>query len=401
MPPTSAPPTILCLSSYFKGNRFLQACKEAGWRVILVVREAVLSEPWARESCDEVFALPSLFDRAAVIKSIAYLARSRQIDRIAPLDDFDVEMASTLREHMRIPGMGESTSRYFRDKLAMRERCRDRGIAVPEFIHVLNADRVAAFLRDVPPPWLIKPRSSANSWGIAKFHEAGDLQRRVEELGDDRSNWLIERYLPGDVYHVDGVICGGRILLEEPHKYRRPLMDVAKGGGIFATRTLDRGSDEARELVAMHREVVRHFGFVNGVTHMEFIRARENGRLHFLETAARVGGAHIYDLVEAATGVSLWTEWARLEMFQGDGNYSMPAARQDYGGLIVALARQESPDTSCFSDPEVVVRLGKKHHVGLVLRSDSPRRIEELLDSYEPRIASDFLTTLPESAPAQ
>jgi hypothetical protein len=178
-------------------------------------------------------------------------------------------------------------------------------------------------------------------------------------------------------------------------------MDVAKGGGIFATRTLDRDSDEAREILAMHRDVVRHFRFVNGVTHMEFIRSRETGRLHFLETAARVGGAHIYDLVETSTGVNLWSEWARLEMIQGAGPYEMPAARRDYGGLIVALARQEKPDTSSFDDPEVALRLDKKNHIGLVLRSDSPRRIEELLDRYEPRIAEEFLTTLPESAPSQ
>ena len=43
-------------------------------------------------------------DRKVVINTVSYLARTRRIDRIAPLDDFDVEMAATLREHLRIPG---------------------------------------------------------------------------------------------------------------------------------------------------------------------------------------------------------------------------------------------------------------------------------------------------------
>jgi len=391
--------TILCLSSYFKGNRFLETCKREGCRVILLVRETVLAEPWARESCDEVHALPSLFDRRSVLNAVSYLARTREIDRIAPLDDYDVEMASTIREHLRIPGMGETTARYFRDKLAMRERCRDRDVPVPEFVHAVNDDRIARFLRDVPPPWVLKPRSAANSFGIRTFAEAEPLLKTIDELGDERAGHLLERYVAGDVCHVDAVVAHGEVILAEPHRYRRPLMDVAKGGGIFATRTLPRDSPEALEMLEMHRSVVRHFGLRHGVTHMEFIRGREDGRLYFLETAARVGGAHIYDMVEAATGVNLWEEWARLEILQGTKPYAPPEARRDYAGVIVALARQEHPDTSPFADPEVVKRIDRKHHIGLVLRASSPGRIEELLERYEARIAADYLTTMPEAPP--
>lgn len=392
--------TILCMSSYFKGNRFLETAKKEGCNVILLVREKVLGEAWARQYCDEVFALPSLFDRKAVVNSVTYLARTRPIDRIAPLDDYDQEMGASLREHMRIPGMGESTARYFRDKLAMRERCRDRGIPAPEFVHALNNDRINQFLDRVPPPWLIKPRSAANSFGIKKFTDKNELWRHIEDLGDDRSNWLIERYVAGDVCHVDSIVSEHQVVFAEAHRYRRPLMDVAKGGGIFATRTVERGGADATELVALHKNVIHHFGLRYGVTHMEFIRAKEDGKLYFLETAARVGGAHIYDLVEAATGISLWAEWAKLEISQGEKPYQLPPHEAYYGGLILALARQEKPDTSPFSDPEIVKRIDLKHHIGLVMRSTSRPRIEDLLDAYEPRIASDYMTTLPEAAPA-
>jgi biotin carboxylase len=395
----SRPLTILCMSSYFKGNVFLETCKQLGCRVLLLVREKVLGEPWARHACDEVFAVPSLFDEQAVIRSVAYLARTREIDRIAPLDDFDVEMAATLREHLRVPGMGQTTSHYFRDKLAMRERCRSRDIPVPPFVHALNDDRIARFLDETPPPWLLKPRSQANSYGIKKLDDAAEVRRTIDALGDERSRYLLERYVAGDVCHVDGIVSNGEVLLAEPHRYRRPLMDVAKGGGIFATRTLERESDEARDLVALHGLVVREFGLRHGVTHMEFIRGRDDGGLYFLETAARVGGGHIYDVVEAATGVNLWREWARLEIGQGEVPYALPPRRHDHGGIVLALARQERPDTSPFSDPEVVKAIDKRYHIGLVLRASSRRRIDELLDAYEPRIAADYLASLPEAAP--
>ena len=48
-----------------------------------------------------------------MINAVSYLARSQVIDRIVALDEFDIEMAASLREHLRIPGMGETTSQLF------------------------------------------------------------------------------------------------------------------------------------------------------------------------------------------------------------------------------------------------------------------------------------------------
>src|SRR6185503_11768324 len=134
--------------------------------------------------------------------SVSYLARTRDFSRITPLDDYDVELAAHLREHLRIPGMGETTARYFRDKLAMRARASDRSIAVPEFVHVLNHDRIREFLRKVPAPWLLKPRSEASAVGIKRLEREDDVWAAVEQLGDAQSNHLIERMVPGDVFHV-------------------------------------------------------------------------------------------------------------------------------------------------------------------------------------------------------
>src|SRR5277367_1813621 len=238
---------ILCLASYFKGNAFLEQCKKEGCHVILVTLEPLLGKPWAREFIDEVFAVHSLTDQRTVVNSISYLARTRDIARITPLDDYDVETAAHLREHLRIPGMGETTARYFRDKLAMRARAKDRGIAIPEFVHVLNHARVHHFLSTVPAPWLLKPRSEASSVGIRKLEHADEVWRCIEELGDAQSTYLIERMIPGDVFHVDAVVSEKRVLFAEVHQYRKPLFELMhQGGGIFATRTVRRGSEVER-----------------------------------------------------------------------------------------------------------------------------------------------------------
>jgi biotin carboxylase len=388
--------TILCMASYLKGQEFLREAKRQGARVLLLTVEKLRDAEWPRESVDEVYLMPDLYRRDDVIHAVSYLARSEAIDRVVPLDEFDLEMASTLREHLRVPGMGETTVRHFRDKLAMRTRALEEGIPVPEFVPILNYDRIRHFLATVPPPWVLKPRLSASAIGIRKLDDPDALWRLLDELGDRQSYHLLERFVRGGVYHVDSIAWEREVRFAEAHGYWSPPFEVYHGGGLFATRTLERSSPEARALTALNRDVVRSLGMVRGVLHTEFIRADEDGRFYFLETAARVGGANIVEMVEAATGINLWREWARLEIADvRRAAYAVPEQRHDYAGLLISLARQEWPDTSAYADPEIVWRLRKRHHAGLLVVAPDPARVESLLASYTPRFREDFHASMP------
>jgi biotin carboxylase len=161
---------------------------------------------------------------------VSYLGRSRAIDRVVPLDDYDVETAAALREHLRLPGMGRTTARYFRDKLAMRDRSASRGVLVPDFAHVLNDETVHDYAQRVPPPWVLKPRSEVSTIGISKVDSADELWSRVESLGDRRSFHLLERFVPGEVYHVDSIISEREVVFAEAHRYGSPPLEVFHQG---------------------------------------------------------------------------------------------------------------------------------------------------------------------------
>lgn len=397
-PPTlpPKPATIVAVSSYFKGNDFLIELKEQGWNVVLLTLESLLGYPWARSHIDEVFGMPALTDRQAVVNAVSYLARTRNIERVAPLDDYDVELAAHLREHLRIPGMGETTARYFRDKLAMRARAKDRNIAVPEFVHALNDDRVRHFLHSVKGPWLLKPRADAGSIGIKKVERAQDALDMIEKLGDDRSRYLLERMIPGQFFHVDSIVSERQILLAEAHQYRTSLFEVVNYGGPSATQSVDRSSDLWRDLIEVNARVIKHMGLVRGVTHIEYVRSTEDGKLYFIEAAARVGGSHTADVVEAATGINLWKEWAKIELAQGERPYKLPERRSDYAGLVISLAKDERPDTSMFNDPEIVWRNPEKpYHIALIVRSPDHGRVKELVENYANRFVQGHTVILP------
>ena len=362
-----------------------------GCDVRLLTVETLRDADWPKDILTEFLMMPEGLTPNEILNTVTYLARTRHIDRIVALDEFDMEVAALLREHMRLPGMGETITRYFRDKLAMRMQARRGGIKAPEFTPVIEYTAVAAFMRDVPEPWFLKPRMNAAAIGIKPIGRAEELWPILEELGDLQSHYVLERFIAGEVFHVDGVTWGGKVLFAAPCKYGRPPFETMHKGGIFTTRTLAPDSADYKELVEIHAALLGALHMQSGVSHAEFIKSSEDGQFYFLEVAARVGGAYIADTVELATGVNPWVEWARLEVAQARGDeYQLPSLKTLYAGAVISLARQETPDLSAYTDPEIALRLHKVHHAGLLLASPSGERIKELLDSYTERFLRDF-----------
>jgi hypothetical protein len=393
--------TLLCVSSYFKGNRFLQAAKAAGATVYLLTSKKLESENWARESLDDIFFVQegpnNEWNMEEVIAGLAWLLRSRKIDRIVSLDDFDVEKGAHLREYFRIPGMGQTTGRYFRDKLAMRLKAKEMGVPVPGFSSLFNDETVNAFIASNPGPWIVKPRGQASATGMKKVHTAEELWEHIHCLGDQRHAYLVEQFKPGNVYHVDALSVEGKTVFARASQYLATPFEVAHGGGIFRSVTMPQGDPVEQALLKMTDQTMKAFGMVYSASHTEFIKCHETGQLYFLETASRVGGANLMEMVEMATGLNLWEEWAKMEIAEAKGEkYKVPKAQNNYAGIIVSLTRQPEPDDSQFDEPELAWRMrGMKHHIGLIVRSDKQERVLELLDDYAHRVARDYHASMP------
>jgi biotin carboxylase len=386
--------TVLCIATYRKGDEFLRECRARGARVLLLTEEKLRDADWPREAIDDVYYIRRDMPADQIRVGAAHLARKERLDRIVALDDFDVELAAMLREYLRVPGMGDTAARRFRDKLVMRERARAAGIPCPDFVHVLHHETLGEWTSRVPPPWVLKPRSQAAAIGIVKLSSVGELWDAVHALGDAQADYLLERFIPGDVYHVDSIVCDGQVRFAIASRYRTPPMTVAHEGGIFVTTTLSNDDSAAAALGALNAQVLTSFGLESGASHTEFIQARD-GSWQFLETSARVGGAYIVDVIEAATGANLWREWARTELATAGDPYRPGFKTARSAGIVLSLARQEWPDTSAYTDPEIVTRIRKRHHAGLIVASDRAHRVSDLLDGYVARFTQDFHASAP------
>src|SRR4029079_7824061 len=103
----------------------------------------------------------------------------------------------------------------------MRQRAREASLRVPDFVPLFNYQEVGEYMERVPPPWVVKPRSDVSSSGIRRLEESEQVWRAIEALDaraalqDKSSYYLLEKFVAGEVFHVDsvtedgaGILCG-------------------------------------------------------------------------------------------------------------------------------------------------------------------------------------------------
>jgi hypothetical protein len=389
-------PKMLCISTFEKGQAFLCEAARMGCAVTLLTIDELRDADWPKDSLAAFETMPVDLTPRETLPYITRLYKWHRYERIVALDEFDQETAALAREHLRVPGMGLTATRYFRDKLAMREGARRGGVLVPEFSQVANHHSLWEWMERTSSegrggPWLLKPRESASAIGIRKVALQAEVWQLLETLGDEASCYLMERFVPGEIYHVDAISWEGEVVVWAAHKYGKPPMQTMHEGGVFTTRTLDWDGDEAKGLEVIHAQTLKALGMVNGVSHTEFIRAAADGQIYFLESAARVGGAFIAEVVEKACGWNPWVEWARVEVALLRGKeYVTPTVKREYAGSVICLSRQETPDISGYSAPEVVYRMQKHHHAGLIVKAKDSGRVEALVEEYGARFLDEF-----------
>jgi hypothetical protein len=386
--------TFICISNYFKGSDFLINLKNLGNKVYLITSEKLRNDPWPFEHIDEVFYMSGQdidWNLEHLLLGVGNLMKSNKVDAIVALDDFDVEKATYLRENLRIDGMGQTTGRYFRDKLAMRMRAKSCGISNPKFCSLFNDHDINKFADTVSAPWVLKPRSEASASGIIKVYDKESLWIHINEMGNNRFKYLLEQFRPGDVYHCDSLVLNGKILFSITSKYLTTPMEISQGGGIFRSANILYDSEDDLAIKLINEQVIKGFGLKHGTAHSEYIKCNDDGKIYFLETSSRVGGAHLADMIAAASNINLWKEWAAIENSLVTGTeYILPIIKKEYAGIVLTLSKFQYPDLSSFSNPEVCFRVPLDYHAGLIVKSESKERISELLDDFANRLLTDY-----------
>ena len=223
----------------------MRECKTRGCNIILITKEKMLQEDWPREALVDLFAVPNDAPVELFLDLVSHIAQTTKPDRIVALEEFDVVIAALAREHLCLSGMSSSIAKTFRDKLAMSVKARSVGIRVPDFVAAINNAEVSEYLNQVPPPWVLKPRSDVSAIGIRKLEHPEDVWALIEEMNQrenlrERSSYyLLSRFIQGEVFHVDSLVDDGcKLHTAVARTYRR------------RSNTAPRNSEVCRRLIA-------------------------------------------------------------------------------------------------------------------------------------------------------
>lgn len=305
---------LLCMAVSHIGDRLLKELANLGCRVVLLTINEQQDAGWPTDAIRELHGMPANMTMQQITNTVTYLARSRKFARVIALDSFNVEIAATLREHLRIPGMGVTTARYFTDRLAARVKAAHMGIAVPVFTSVANYDDLRRFMQAVPAPWLLTPRSSSCNAERRKLAESEQVWRALDARGDDQSGFLLEQSIEGERIHVDSLTADGVVLFSAVSPYWAASSERNEFGELMPRASKIITPGDVERLRGTTTALLSSMRMARGVTHTEFLRSKATGEFYFMETSASIDDRCVANLMQETHGLNLWQEWARLEV---------------------------------------------------------------------------------------
>lgn len=218
------------------------------------------------------------------------------LDALLALDEFDVEVAARLRENYGIPGQSSALAKVFRNKNVMTERVRELGFRVPTSTRVQSFQEAEEFLR-THGKIIVKPLAGAGSVDTFPL----GVSEGVERLeGLDLPSLLLQEYIEGDIYHIDGLLACGQVIYCEPSRYLyNPLL--IKEGISAAAVSLEQNHRDYATLRDYAIHLARSLDPKGTyLFHLEVFYTGEE--IIFLEIACRMGGARIRQNLERKFG---------------------------------------------------------------------------------------------------
>lgn len=292
--------TVLAIATREGGQEFLRELARQGCLVVLLTLEELRDGSWPHEILHELHTMPGGMTIGQIINTVTYFSRTRNFARIFALNEEDMETAAALREHMRIPGMGLTTARYFRDRVAMRTKAAQHRVRTPAFISILNYEVLLDYMEKVPAPWLLNSRIRTTEREALHCDAPECVWAALEKLGDDQSNFMLEQLIPGDIFFVDAIFAEKKV----------KFAAVLPGEGLESGDKRISRTDE-NELKVQHAGLVLRLGLRRGVSRTKFLRSHASGKLYFLETSAFPGDR---EALMQKYEIDLWVEWARVEV---------------------------------------------------------------------------------------
>jgi biotin carboxylase len=309
-------PTVIVVGAGYEGKRrYYQRLAGLGARLVIV------DEPghWSESLADEIAATkwvatpisgnPDTDTRAI----LGALERSGvRADGVLTFFENYVREAARVAAALGLPGNPPEAVDAARSKVRTRELSAQLGLPTPQARRVRSLDELFAAAADVGFPAVVKPEFGASAAGCVRVDDFESLpgvyklvrdvvspeHKAIFRAGNDL---LLEQYLDGVEFDVDLILQDGQCVFSSVSQNWPTAEPSFQETGLHLPP--DHNKKAVAGLVELSVRTVLAFGFRRGVLHVEGKCTSRGPRV--IEVNARMGGARVYQMVEAVWGVDL------------------------------------------------------------------------------------------------
>jgi biotin carboxylase len=256
------------------------------------------------------FAASGMIERRAVA-----LHAQAPFTAVVPLSEVDVIRSARLRERFGLGGLSPADARLFRDKYAMKRRAVERGIPVTAFALTEDALDVMDFVALHGFPVVVKPIDGRGSAGVQVLHDEAGLDAYLASPAfAHRESPLIERFVRGEMYQVNGIFLDGACRLVSTVKCINSNLDFLDGNYLGLVMLDEADPLRARLVELGQRLLVEAMPMpADGLFHIEVFHAEEDDQLLLCEVACRLAGCACNDQIRHAYEVDVRLEYLRSQ----------------------------------------------------------------------------------------
>jgi biotin carboxylase len=241
-----------------------------------------------------VVVAPELDDVEALLE----LAHREPIDGLVTSpDDPAVSLVATAAEALGLPGIGIETAHLLTNKIAMRRRFAEQGVAQPSFAGVRALQDARAGFETVGAPSVLKPADSSDPRGVFRLTSVDDLEAHLHAAlaASVEGEAIVESFHDGLALNALAIVRDGEArlltLFDRPHPWAHVYPST-----LFAD-VLELA--ESTIVGALHA-----LGLQNGVAFLELVVSGD-ADVRVVDVAAGMPGAHTAELVRHAIGVDV------------------------------------------------------------------------------------------------
>lgn len=251
----------------------------------------------------ENYVYSSLVEIAAL-----QLHQERPIRRVLALDESDILRAARIRERLGLPGQDVASAVAYRDKVVMKSLLTGQ-VKCPPYRRLETGVDLYDFVREHGLPLVVKPVDGMGAMNTTLVRTEADLQLLYRK--GRLTGMMVEAYVPGEMYEIDGLVAHGSVALVSVGKYNDACLNYQENEGLYI-ELLHPNEEMYQRMRAMTEQVLEilptpeHTSF-----HCEIFHTPDD-ELVFCEIASRTAGGRISECVRQAYGVELDEAWSKL-----------------------------------------------------------------------------------------